>query len=375
MKQQNKQQCNNINMCVPSIVSKSGIQVDTLTTSASASAANDVVKAPVDVVLEPPSLLSRYACASIMIVIFYVWGEIAFFGHGNDESNAPGIGSKVHSWKVPLTLTVSYIVALPLLRLFSKKYLSQNVDVKMLLKETMVVYNGGQVLLNGWMIYRFIDSLVNKGHPFIGDLHTVNSGATFAVWIHYMDKYLEFFDTFFMVLRGRMDQVSFLHIYHHISIAWAWWFAILCYPGGDAYFGALLNSLIHVMMYSYYTLSLLKFSCPWKRYLTQAQLLQFTSVVVYTAFSFVIVYREGEAKANHYACFVVQTFEMISLFFLFMRFYSKAYNNKREKHSSKNMSEIDSASSEDGSIPEQTSISSESSDEAATTPEEIKKDL
>jgi len=142
-----------------------------------------------------------------MIVILYVWGEIAFFGHGNDESNAPGIGSKVHSWKVPLTLTVSYILALPLLRLISKKYLSQNVDVKMLLKETMVVYNGGQVLLNGWMIYRFIDSLVNKGHPFIGDLHTVNSGATFAVWIHYMDKYLEFFDTFFMVLRGRMDQV------------------------------------------------------------------------------------------------------------------------------------------------------------------------
>ena len=79
--------------------------------------------------------------------------------------------------------------------------------MKLLLKETMVVYNGGQVLLNGWMVYRFIDALVNKGHPFIGDLYTVNSGATFAVWIHYMDKYLEFFDTFFMVLRGRMDQV------------------------------------------------------------------------------------------------------------------------------------------------------------------------
>jgi hypothetical protein len=27
------------------------------------------------------------------------------------------------------------------------------------------------------------------------------------VWVHYCDKYLEFLDTFFMVLRGKMDQV------------------------------------------------------------------------------------------------------------------------------------------------------------------------
>jgi len=230
--------------------------------------------------------------------------------------------------------------------------------VKVLLKETMVVYNGGQVLLNGWMVYRFLDAVINKGHPFIGDLYTSNTGATFAVWIHYMDKYLEFFDTFFMVLRGRMDQVSFLHIYHHISIAWAWWFAMLCFPGGDAYFGALLNSWIHVMMYSYYTLSLLKFSCPWKRYITQAQLLQFTSVVVYTAFSFVVVYREGEAEARHYACFAVQTFEMVSLFYLFSLFYSRAYKKKKQEQlkRSSSMSEV----------PEQSSISSDSSDDAVS---------
>jgi len=53
-------------------------------------------------------------------------------------------------------------------------------------------------------------------------------------------------------------------------------------PGGDIYFGALLNSIIHVMVYSYYALALMKVSCPLKRFLTQAQLLQFTSVVIYT---------------------------------------------------------------------------------------------
>merc|ERR1711862_1083382 len=61
---------------------------------------------------------------------------------------------------------------------------------------------------------------------------------------------------------------------------------LYCWPEGDAYFGALLNSLIHVKMYSYYTLSLLKISCPWKKYLTMAQLFQFTTVVIYSVFSF-----------------------------------------------------------------------------------------
>jgi elongation of very long chain fatty acids protein 4 len=159
---------------------------------------------PLDVVLEPPSLISRYICASVMIAIFAVWGRCSF----PDENQAPGIGSDIHSWQTPLLLTTGYLISLPLLRCFSKYFLSQVVDVKLLLKETMIVYNGGQVLLNAWMVYRFVDALINHGHPFIGDLYTNKSGTTFAVWIHYMDKYLEFFDTFFMVLRGRMDQVS-----------------------------------------------------------------------------------------------------------------------------------------------------------------------
>jgi high-affinity K+ transport system ATPase subunit B len=135
---------------------------------------------------------------------------------------------------------------------------------------------------------------------------------------------------------------------------------MVCYPGGDAYFGALLNSWIHVMMYSYYTLSLLKFNCPWKRYLTQAQLLQFTSVVIYTGFSVAIQLRQQIAEARHYACFAVQTFEMVSLFVLFMHFYSKAYKKKKSKAQA--LSEVEST---DTSVTEQVSISSDSSEDVA----------
>jgi elongation of very long chain fatty acids protein 4 len=75
----------------------------------------------------------------------------------------------------------------------------------------MIIYNAAQVLLNGWMVYRFVDAVVFRGHPFIGgSVDLVDTGATYAIWVHYCDKYLEFLDTYFMVLRGKMDQVRSL---------------------------------------------------------------------------------------------------------------------------------------------------------------------
>ena len=91
----------------------------------------------------------------------------------------------MHSYHVPLALTVGYLISLPILKFFVKNFLSE-IDVKLLLKESMLLYNVAQVAINGWMVWRFI----------------------YAIWIHYCDKYLEFFDTYFMVLRGRTDQVS-----------------------------------------------------------------------------------------------------------------------------------------------------------------------
>ena len=135
------------------------------------------------------------------------------------------------------------------------------------------------------------------------------------------------------------NQVSFLHIYHHTTIAWAWWIALRYSPGGDIYFGALLNSFIHVLMYSYYALALMKVTCPWKRYLTQAQLLQFTSVVIYTiATAYQHYYYlpheaiEGEQPSlrTYYFCCIVQVFEMVSLFVLFSLFYKRSYSQRNK---------------------------------------------
>ena len=100
------------------------------------------------------------------------------------------------------------------------------------------------------------------------------------------------------------------------------------FPGGDSYFGALLNSWIHVLMYAYYALTLLKISCPWKKYLTQAQLLQFTFVVVYTFFS-IRLWPAEECKVQHIFSAAIQVWEMASLFALFSFFYMKSYGKRR----------------------------------------------
>ena len=110
-------------------------------------------------------------------------------------------------------------------------------------------------------------------------------------------------------------------------------------PGGDIYFGALLNSFIHVLMYSYYVLALMKVSCPWKKYLTLAQLIQFTSVVIYTVATVYLHYYHVKHEEiagvqpslrTYYFCCAVQVFEMVSLFVLFSLFFKKSYSKKNK---------------------------------------------
>ena len=94
-----------------------------------------------------------------------------------------------------------------------------------------------------------------------------------------------------MVLKGNMHQVTFLHCYHHVFVSIFWWMAFYLAPGGDAWFSAALNSLVHTLMYTYYLLASVSSKNPafrkrylwWGRYLTTFQMLQFVANSVQTA--------------------------------------------------------------------------------------------
>jgi len=144
----------------------------------------------------------------------------------------------------------------------------------------------------------------------------------FLVWVHYNNKFIELLDTVFMVLRKKHQQITFLHMYHHILIIWAWFFVCKYACGGDAYFGMFCNSLIHVFMYSYYGLALLKINTPWKKWLTNLQLVQFAVCLAHSIY--VIIYG---IYPFYLAC--LQLWVMLNMLVLFGDFYRKAYLSKR----------------------------------------------
>ncbi|XP_026047161.1 elongation of very long chain fatty acids protein 4-like [Astatotilapia calliptera] len=119
-----------------------------------------------------------------------------------------------------------------------------------------------------------------------GNRHLQVAGT---LWRYFISKGIEYLDTVFFILRKKFNQVTFLHVYHHCSMFTLWWIGIKWVAGGQSFFGAHMNAMIHVLMYLYYSLA----SCGpkiqkylwWKKYLTIIQMIQFHVTIGHTALS------------------------------------------------------------------------------------------
>lgn len=80
----------------------------------------------------------------------------------------------------------------------------------------------------------------------------------------------------FFVLRKKDKQVTFLHLYHHTVMPMISWGATKYYPGGHGSFIGMINSFVHIVMYTYYLLSAFGPRVQpylwWKKYITTMQL-------------------------------------------------------------------------------------------------------
>ena len=97
-----------------------------------------------------------------------------------------------------------------------------------------------------------------------------------------MSKLLDFFDTFFIVIRRKWRQLSFLHVYHHASIVMVSWLFQRTAFDGDIFYTMGANSLIHTIMYGYYLARLLNVPLPKiiKMMVTNMQIFQFLTMLV-----------------------------------------------------------------------------------------------
>ena len=48
------------------------------------------------------------------------------------------------------------------------------------------------------------------------------------MWMFYISKILDFFDTITIVLQKKWKQLSFLHVYHHSSVFMFYWLNVRC---------------------------------------------------------------------------------------------------------------------------------------------------
>ena len=97
-----------------------------------------------------------------------------------------------------------------------------------------------------------------------------------------ISKFLELFDTFIFLFTQR--PILFLHYYHHSSVLFVSWTFIRGNNPLDL-FGVMFNSFVHIIMYTYYAVSLHVRYIPYKRLITLLQIVQFmTSFLFYAAY-------------------------------------------------------------------------------------------
>merc|ERR1719453_1744184 len=161
-------------------------------------------------------------------------------------------------------------------------------------KSILLVYNFTCVVLAGYVVWGIARVLIHQPYNFVCNA-TVLPGSSedagyadfmaHVFWVFYAQKFWEFLDTWFFILRKSFRQVTFLHVFHHCSINIVVGLLLPFEFNGDMYLPILLNALVHVMMYSHYLVAALGMSTPWKPYLTSMQLLQFITIACQSTMS------------------------------------------------------------------------------------------
>ncbi|KAL3225868.1 hypothetical protein MRX96_025344 [Rhipicephalus microplus] len=88
------------------------------------------------------------------------------------------------------------------------------------------------------------------GYTFLQDLNTTESPASHDIvhlsWWLYIFKLGELADTVFFVLRKKNQQISALHVVHHVIVPWNLWMNVTYASQTHMTFIICLNSFVHV---------------------------------------------------------------------------------------------------------------------------------
>jgi len=203
------------------------------------------------------------------------------------------------------------------------------------LKNAIILYNAVQVALSIFLVYEGFQGGWFNGYSFTCQPVDWSSNPKAvrmarAVWWYFFCKITELLDTVFFVLRKKTNQVSFLHLYHHSMMPVCAWIGARFLPGGHGTLLGMINSFIHIIMYTYYLLASLGPQYQkylwWKRHLTGMQMVQFCIIFLH---NFQVLFRQCDYPK--FIVFLLGTQAMF-FFYLFGSFYKRTYyTNQSEK--------------------------------------------
>ncbi|CAK9815384.1 Elongation of very long chain fatty acids protein AAEL008004 [Anthophora quadrimaculata] len=247
---------------------------------------------------------------------------------------------RVNSWAMmsgplpTLTICLSYVY---FVKVLGPKLMENRKPFD--LRRTMIFYNLFQVIFSTWL---FKESLMSgwggyysfRCQPVDYSNDPLAVRMANACWWYYFSKFTEFVDTIFFVLRKKNNHISTLHVIHHGCMPMSVWFGVKFTPGGHSTFFGLLNTFVHIVMYSYYLLAALGPKVQpflwWKKYLTSLQMVQFVLVMIH-AFQLLFI------ECNYPKAFVWWIgMHAVMFYFLFRAFYYEAYKKKKLSLEKKN---------------------------------------
>ncbi|XP_051165681.1 elongation of very long chain fatty acids protein AAEL008004 isoform X2 [Leptopilina boulardi] len=204
------------------------------------------------------------------------------------------------------------------------------------LNNVLVVYNFIQVLLSIWLFYEGLDAAWLKKYSWKCEpVDFSNSPDALriarGVYIYFLAKISELLDTVFFVLRKKESQITFLHMYHHTVMPMISWGATKYYPGGHGTFIGVINSFVHIIMYTYYLLAALLPQYQkylwWKKYITTLQMGQFCLAFLHSC---QLLFHDCDYP-KWSLIFILPNASFF--YFLFSDFYNKTYIPQKQQKS------------------------------------------
>ena len=189
-----------------------------------------------------------------------------------------------------------------------------------LLYKLSIIHNGLLVAFSTWTFVSLSQILYNNGIVFQSNYYFQIPHFDRIIYWFYISKYYEFFDTFLLYLNNKSPIL--LQKYHHIGAVICWHLPYV-YKVDCIWIASILNSFVHMIMYSYYLCCLLKINQVRfiKKYITTLQL---TQLVIPNYFCLYYYTPSIESTFNYN---IIKFFAMYvaGLIILFSQFYYTNY--------------------------------------------------